>query len=431
METLAIQMREEDEAAARQRQPRSLTERLFYSHLSRADSGSLRLRFRATGEERVLGNPAAGGPTLVVEDDRFFSTVVRYGEVGFGDAYVDGLWNTDDLTGVLSWFQRNANHTPTFSANRKRAFGVNFMGFVNRVRHWMRRNTKQNSIRNISEHYDLSNEFFRLILDETMAYSSAMFSGNVSLSEAQIQKFDVLCRKLRLEPGMRVLEIGCGWGGFAAYAATQYGVTVDAVTISRQQYDYVRDSVTRLGLEDSVRPILKDYRDLDGSYERIVSIEMVEALGFEYMDTFFGKVNQLLAADGILVLQAIFFPDPYYQKYLRSTDWTQKYIFPGSCLLSLQETMKTLDRTGNLIVWDVESLGPDYAETLRRWRQNLAHHEREIRALGMDDRFFRIWNYYFSFCEVGFDSRYINDIQLVISRPMNRALQTRTALAVP
>lgn len=428
METLSMELREE-ELTTKLRQPRSLAERLFYGYLSRADRGSLRLKFRDTGEERVLGDASAAGPSLTVEDDRFFAAAVRYGEVGFGDAYVDGFWNTEDLTAVLSWFQKNAQRTPTFSANRGRAPGVNFMGFVNRIRHWMRRNTKRNSIRNISEHYDLSNEFFKLILDDTMAYSSAVFSGDMTLSEAQIQKFGVICRKLRLEPGMRVLEIGCGWGGFAAYAASQFGVTVDAVTISNQQYDFVKDLVKKRGLEDSVRPYLKDYRDLEGTYDRIVSIEMVEALGFEYMDTFFGKVNQLLASDGIFLMQAIFFPDPYYQKYLRSTDWTQKNIFPGSCLLSLHETMKTLDRTGDLIVWDVESLGPDYAKTLHLWRENLREREAEIRKLGMDDRFFRIWNYYFSFCEVGFDSRYINDMQLVISRPMNQALVPRAALS--
>ncbi|MBL8018030.1 MAG: class I SAM-dependent methyltransferase [Leptospirales bacterium] len=407
------------------RRPRTLAETLFYKYLAKAKQGSLRLRFEGSDEEKILGQSGESGPVMIVKSDRFFWKALRYGEVGFGEAFVDGLWTTDDLTGVLSWFQANASSTPTFSANRSSPLVANLLGFVNRIRHAMRKNTRKNSVRNIAEHYDLSNEFFRLILDETMAYSSAVFTPSATLSQAQVHKFEMICKKLALRPGMNVLEIGCGWGGFAAYAAEQYGVSVEAVTISKQQFEFTRAMVEKRQLGDRIKVRLIDYRDLKGQYDRIVSIEMVEALGFQYMDAYFSKVNALLKHDGIFVMQAIFFPDPYYPRYLRSTDWTQKYVFPGSCLLSLHETMKSLHRTGDLIVWDVESLGPHYAETLRRWRNNLFAREGQIRALGMDDRFFRIWNYYFSFCEVGFQTRYINDMQIVMARPMNRNLESR------
>jgi len=403
--------------------PGSLWERLFYSHFKDGENGSLRFQIAETSEVFCLGtNSRDEQPVVVVKNAAFFRRCFLFGEIGFGEAYVDGLWDTDDLPGVLSWFLRNASHIPTFASMSTQPLLANILGPLNRLAHFMRRNSKKNSRENIAEHYDLSNEFFGLMLDETMAYSSAMYREGEDLHQAQINKFDVICRKLRLQPGMHLLEIGCGWGGFAIHAATHYSVLIDCITISQQQFEWATTRVQNLGLTNHIKIELKDYRELAGNYDRIVSIEMVEALGHNYLDTFFRKASRLLKPDGLMLIQAIMFPDPYFAKYLTETNWIQKHIFPGSCLLSLREIMNSIHRVSDLILWDAESIGPDYARTLRDWRTNVSRNESEIRRLGFDDRFFRKWNYYLTYCEVGFEHRYINDQQLLFARPMAKSL---------
>jgi len=408
----------------KERTPRSAAERIFYKYLARANRGSLEIQFPSSGEFRTLGQRSDSAPIMQILDERFFWKVLRFGEVGFGEAYVDGLWTTDDLAGVLSWFLANNSVTPTFSANRGKSWFVNVLGIVNRARHALRRNTRARSKKNISEHYDLSNEFFSLLLDKSMTYSCAMFTKELSLHQAQLRKFEVICQKLGLKEGMRVLEIGCGWGGFAVHAATHFGVHMDCITISREQHDWVKKLISERGLEDRITVRMLDYRDLTGQYDRVVSIEMVEALGYEFLDQFFQKAASALAPDGLMLIQAITFPDPYYEPYLQQTDWTQKYIFPGSCLLSLRETLNAIHRTSDLVLWDVESLGPNYAETLRQWRKNLHTNRSAIEKLGYDERFFRKWNYYLVFCEVGFEARYINVQQWLFGRPMAQSLRS-------
>ncbi len=408
----------------RTRRPKDLWEGLFYHHLRKANVGQLRLRFGDEQTVYTLGGTAAGPQVeLWVRHAAFFRRCVVSGEIGFGEAYVDGLWGTEDLRGVLAWFLMNARRTPTFSVGRLTGFTVNLLGWVERLRHARRRNSRAGSQRNISEHYDLSNEFFSLMLDETMAYSAGVFPGPEStLYEAQVEKFRRLLERLEIGPEHHLLEIGTGWGGFAVYAAEQSGCRVTTVTISREQFRHVQTLVRSRGLDHLIEVRLQDYRDIEGSFDRIVSIEMVEALGREYLDTFFAKCAQVLRQDGIMVLQAITFPDPYYDRYVRSVDWTQKYIFPGSLLLSLRETLNALHRTSDLMVWSSDSVGLHYARTLAEWRKNVLANEDRIRSLGFDDAFLRKWIYYLTFCEVGFAHRYINDMQLVLSRPLNQTL---------
>lgn len=406
-----------------ERKPRTVLESLFYKHLSGARNGILEVRFPATLERKTLGmaDKAGRAPAiLLVQNDDFFRRCVLSGEIGFGEAYEAGYWESEELGAVLGWFLRNADQTPTFAARNLNDPLVNLLGWWDRLRHKRRRNTKAGSRRNIAEHYDLSNDFFALMLDPTMAYSSGIYERPGStLHEAQLHKFNKLIAKLQLGPGNHLLEIGTGWGGFAVFAAKRTGCRVTTVTISQEQFSKAQQLVQENALEELVDVRLQDYREIVGSFDRIVSVEMVEALGYEYLDVFFSRCHQLLSPDGIMVLQAITFPDPYYERYRRSVDWSQKYIFPGSLLLSLRETMNSLHRTGDLMVWDVQSIGLDYARTLSDWRENTLRNEANILAMGFHPSFLRRWIYYLTFCEVGFAQRYINDVQLVISRPLN------------
>ncbi|MCB1308455.1 MAG: class I SAM-dependent methyltransferase [Leptospiraceae bacterium] len=401
--------------------PGGVFERIFLYALRNNQSGGLLLRF-PDDSTIVLGHGTIQA-TLEVRDRRLFRHSVLFGEIGFGEAYVEGWWDSPQPMAVLDWFMRNHSQSPSFSGGGVRQLYVNLLGWINRCRHYLRSNTRRMSRRNISDHYDLSNDFFKLWLDESMAYSSGIFlAPDDSLTQAQQNKFAAIARKLQLHSGDHVLEIGCGWGGFALYAARNHQCRVTGITISREQYDYARDHVQSEGLEHLIDIQLCDYRDLstENRYSKIVSIEMVEALGREYLDTFFRQCNRLLKPDGLMLIQCITFPDPYYADYVRNVDWTQIHIFPGSLLLSLRETMNSLHRTGDLMALQVESIGPHYARTLREWRRNFNARLQAVSALGFDERFVRKWNYYLMFCETGFAARYINDMQILFSRPTNR-----------
>ncbi len=398
-----------------------LSEWLFFNYLKKADRGSLRLSM-PDGSCRVLGDLSQKPVEMEINDKVFFRKCVLFGEIGFGEAYTDKDWSSDDLPGVLNWFFWNSTGSGTMSSSRTTLSPANFLGAVNRVRHKLRRNTKSNSRKNISQHYDISNEFYALMLDETMTYSSALFSASDDLEAGQTAKFDAICRKLDLQPHHRLLEIGCGWGAFAVYAAERYGCRVDAVTISEKQFEYAKERIENKGLEDYVDVRLCDYRLLEGRYDRIVSIEMAEALGHEYVDLFFRKCGELLDEQGLILIQCITMPDPYFERYISQTDWIQKHIFPGGCLLSHRQILNSLHRTGELMAWDVHSFGPDYARTLRLWRDNFKRNRGKAAAMGLDEAFLRKWEYYLVLCEISFEARYTNVAHFLISRPMNPAL---------
>ncbi len=407
------------------RRTSSFYERAVLDALQQMTRGCLQLEL-PDGFRCVLGQTDATERASVrIVRPNFFKRCVLYGDVGFGEAYVEGDWETPDITAVIAWFILNVENSPGMSGSRSRRIALNLLGWYNRIQHLLRPNSLDTSKRNIAEHYDLGTDFYRLFLDPTMTYSAADFAalGN-TLEQAQIAKYDRLCRQLRLRPGEHVLEIGSGWGGFSRHAATQYGCEVTTITISQAQFEYAQQLFQREGLADRVHPKLMDYRLLTGRYDKIVSIEMLEAVGDAYLETYFGKCQQLLKPEGLLALQMITCPDARYNAMRRGVDWIQKHIFPGSLLLSINRVNQAISRTGDLMLHDLHDLGLDYAETLRRWRQEFNRNGAEVAALGFDERFRRKWNYYLSYCEAAFARRNISVVQAIYTRANNPTLMS-------
>jgi cyclopropane-fatty-acyl-phospholipid synthase len=344
-------------------------------------------------------------------------TVVRpWGDVGFGEAYQAGDFTTGDLTAVIRLFIENGEAMEVENG-RWAAWGR----LRNRLRHLLNRNTVAGSRRNIYAHYDLGNEFFSLFLDPTLMYSCARFEAGDGLEQAQRRKVESILDKARVQKGDKVLEIGSGWGTCAVEAAKR-GAEVTTITISRRQYEFVKARLEREGLEGKVTVLLRDYRKMEGSFDKIVSIEMIEAVGHEFLGTFFATCDRLLRPDGLVVIQAITIPDQRYEAYRRGCDWIQKHVFPGALLPSLTAMCDALTRHTDLVVEDVENIGIHYTRTLRLWREALLAKADRVKALGFDDAFLRTWDYYFSYCEAGFGTRTLGDLQLVLTRPNNRRL---------
>jgi cyclopropane-fatty-acyl-phospholipid synthase len=376
------------------------------------------------GTKRTIGQPGADitASVRIINWD-FFKRCVLFGDIGFGEAYMDGDWDTDDITKVISWFILNIENSPAMSGGRAKKWIINLLGWQNRIGHLLRPNSVTTSRRNISEHYDLGNDFYRLFLDPTMTYSSGLFTSvEQTLEQSQVAKYDRLCRQLKLKPGEHVLEIGSGWGGFSRHAAKNYGVRVTTVTISEEQYKYARELFVREGLADRVEVKLQDYRLLDGKFDKIVSIEMLEAVGDKYLETYFAKCHEVLKPHGLLALQMITCPDSRHDSLKEGVDWIQKHIFPGSLLLSIHRVNEALRRTGDMFLFDLKDLGLSYAETLKRWRVTFNQNEAGVRALKFDTRFIRKWNYYLSYCEAAFAMRNITVVQAVYTRPNNKTL---------
>ena len=288
--------------------------------------------------------------------------------------------------------------------------------------HRRNRNTQAGSKKNIAYHYDLGNDFYRLFLDQSLAYSCAYYeTAEDFLETAQQRKFDIICRKLQLEARDHLLEIGTGWGGFAAYAAENYGCRVTTTTISRQQHDYAKELFTRLGpAGERIDLLFEDYRNLRGQYDKIVSIEMFEAVGHEHYDDYFGACDRLLKPNGSMLLQTITIQEAKFDHYRKQSDWIKKHIFPGAELASVTEILRSLARTTRLQAFHLEDIGMHYALTLREWRRRFLQNLAEVRRLGFDERFVRMWHYYLAYCEGAFLERYISDVQLVLSKVTNR-----------
>ena len=401
-------------------------ERLFLFAFQKTKVGRLKLFYQYEKKNRDLDLGEAGPTKAVIKvlDQQFFRQVVLYGDIGLGESYFLKYWTTPNLKNVLSWAIDNKDYLPTFANGKLRGIFINCLGLVNRIRHLFKPNNLKVSKKNIADHYDLSNEFFKLMLDKTMTYSCAWFkNGNESLYQAQINKFERLCQILKLKSTDHLLEIGSGWGGFAVYAAEKYKCRVDTITISPKQFSYVQDLVKKKGIDKSVHVFLKDYRLIEHQYDKIVSIEMVEALGFKYFDTFFAKCASALKRDGLMAIQCITFPDPHYKTYLKNTDFIQKHIFPGSELLSIREIMNSLERTSNLMIWDIKSLGLNYAETLTKWKENLNKNLFKIKDTSFNETFIRKWLFYLDYCIAGFEHFYLNVNQILFSRPLNKKLK--------
>lgn len=405
--------------------PRGIFERAFISALAQNRIGALHV-LKEDGTGFVLGDRGDADPAIIyVKDRRFFAHVVLFGEVGFGEAFMLHYFDSPDLYRVLEWFLQNSRSTPTLGASTVKHLLVGALGFYNRILHLLRPNNETMAKKNIAEHYDIGNALYKQMLDPTMTYSAAIYQSidsSENLEQAQIRKFERICEKLNLRPGLHLLEIGSGWGGFAIHAARQYGVKVTTVTISEEQFALAKERIEREGLSQLIEIRLQDFRRIEGRFDRIVSIEMAEALGRRYFDVYFRKIASLLSEDGLAVLQYINYPESRYERYANSSDFIQKHIFPGGLLLSHREVLNSLHRTTDLCLYDLESFGLSYARTLRQWRLNFNASLDRIRSLGYDETFIRKWEYYLTSCEAAFTERYINVCQILLSRPQNREL---------
>jgi len=364
----------------------------------------------------VLGKTASGTDlkaAIDVIDQRFYSEVALGGAVGAAEAYMQGFWTCDDLTALVRLLVRNRNVLDSMESGIARLAAP-----LRRILHRINRNTRAGSRRNISAHYDLGNDFFRLWLDDTMMYSGAVFEEpGMSLYEASVAKLERICRKLQLSPQDHVLEIGTGWGGFALHAASRYGCRVTTTTISREQYEYARQRIEAAGLADRVTLLLQDYRDLEGQYDKLVSIEMIEAVGHEYLDTYFAKCAELLKPEGMMLLQAITIADQRYHAALKSVDFIQRYIFPGGFLPSTTAMLHAVTKSSDMRLYHLEDIGAHYAQTLKCWRESFTRQVRKVRAMGYSDSFLRMWNYYYCYCEGAFLERAIGNVQMLLVRP--------------
>jgi cyclopropane-fatty-acyl-phospholipid synthase len=402
---------------------------ILFSVLSGMQRGRLRLVLPDRSEKIFGGLGDEPRAEIRLKGDAFFRACVLGGPVGFGEAYMDGLWETDDLVGVITWFIRNADESTVLEGSGKTDRRIGLMNFAHRVAHKLRPNSLRTSRRNIKEHYDLSNDFFALWLDPTMTYSSAYWDRpEMTLEQAQVRKYDVLCRKLRLAPSDHVLEIGSGWGGFSLHAAKNFGCRVTTVTISQAQFDEASRRIAAAGLTDRIDLRVQDYRTLDGTFDKIASIEMLEAVGDKYLDGYFAQCHRLLARKGLLGLQYITCPDAQYEVLRRGTDFIQRHIFPGSLLNSIGRVNTALNRAGDLFLHDLDDMGPYYARTLHVWRENFHRVLQSVRAQGFDETFIRKWDYYLAYCEAAFATRHISVVQAIYTRADNETLDLPTGL---
>jgi len=354
--------------------------------------------------------------TIHVHNPRFYGEIAFGGSIGAGEAYMLGYWSCDDLTGLIRLMVLNQDVMDSLEGG---------MAWLVRpllkVLHWMNRNTQDGSRRNIAAHYDLGNDMFQLFLDPTMMYSSGIFDHDDStLEQASIRKLDHICRKLALKPTDHVVEIGTGWGGFAIYAATHYGCSVTTTTISKAQYELAVECVKQAGLEHKITLLLSDYRDLQGKFDKLVSIEMIEAVGHAYYDTYFAKCAALLKPDGMMLVQAITIADQRYESAKHSVDFIQRYIFPGSCIPSVTALVDSVTRATDLRLFNLEDIGPHYARTLAEWRINFFRNIEQVRALGYPEEFIRMWEFYLCYCEGGFEERALGDVHMLLVKPDNR-----------
>jgi cyclopropane-fatty-acyl-phospholipid synthase len=394
----------------------AFAKKLFLKTLEQFSDGYLELV--CPGETYQFGQPGNLLHVVVaVHDKRLFRRAVFDGDIGVGEGYMEGEWSTPDLVALTRLGIRNLDQLEA---------GHRLLGLFSRtadfLSHRRNRNTEAGSKKNIAYHYDLGNDFYRLFLDKSMAYSCGYYqSPEDSLEEAQRRKFDVICRKLQLKPQDRLLEIGTGWGGFAAYAAENYGCHVTTTTISRQQHDYAQELFSRRGLAGKLIDLqFEDYRNLRGRYNKIVSIEMFEAVGYEHYEDYFGACDRLLAPDGNMLLQTITIQERKFNAYRKRSDWIRKHIFPGGELASVTEMLRTLARKTRLQAFHLEDIGMHYAVTLKEWRRRFLERLDEVRSLGFDERFLRMWEYYLASCEGAFRERQVSDVQLLLSKTTNR-----------
>jgi|TARA_B110000967_G_scaffold123161_1_gene125683 cyclopropane-fatty-acyl-phospholipid synthase len=360
-----------------------------------------------------FGKPGNLSAKINILDTVFYKNIILGGTIGASESFIRGEWSSPNLTNVIRVLARNTEAQDKL----ENLFTLLSQPFL-KVMHKLNENSVRGSKKNISRHYDLSNDFFSLFLDKNMMYSSAIYkSRKTSLEDASTNKLDVICKKLNLKKTDHVIEIGTGWGGFAIYAAKNYGCKVTTTTISIEQYKFAKQKIKEAGLGKKIKVLLKDYRLLKGQYDKLVSIEMIEAVGYQFYDEYFKIIGQLLKNDGEALIQAITIKDQRYSKAIQSVDFIQKYIFPGSCIPSITAIQNSLTSSTDLVINDIRDIGHHYARTLADWRKRFLKNKQEIRKLGFDDKFLRMWLFYFAYCEGGFEEKVISDIHLHITKP--------------
>ncbi len=391
----------------------ALASRTLTARLARLTDGCLKI---ASSDGSLSFGQATHDLPIVeiaVHSERFWGAVAFGGSVGAGESYIAGDWQVNDLTALIRLMTRNASVLDDLEGGL-----AQIVEPARRLLHWFNRNSLTGSRRNIAAHYDLGNAFFERMLDPTMAYSSGIYpSETATLHDAQLHKFDTICRKLALSPGDRLLEIGTGWGGLAIHAAKHYGAQVTTTTISREQFEYAQEAVARAGVTDRVTLLFEDYRALTGTFDKLVSIEMIEAVGHQFLDTYLGTCARRLAPHGMMLLQAITLQDQSYAAALKQVDFIQRFVFPGSFIPSIGAITSSITRATDFKVFHLEDIGPHYARTLADWRHNVFADTDAIRGLGYSDEFLRLWEFYLCYCEGGFMERHIGDVQMLLTKP--------------
>ena len=353
---------------------------------------------------------------IKVLNPNFYAYILFGGSIGAAESYMRGDWRSKNLTDVIRLMAVNSAAMDSMEGSYKLLLQPLF-----KIIHYLNKNTVAGSKKNIVRHYDLSNDFFALFLDASMMYSSAIYANTkMNLEEAAINKIKIICEKLKLKSTDRLVEIGSGWGGFAIYAAQNYGCHVTTTTISEQQFLYVKNKIKQLKLSKKITLVKKDYRQLTGKYNKLVSIEMIEAVGHHFYDTYFSKIATLLTDDGDALIQAITIRDQRYKAALKSVDFIQKYIFPGSTIPSVTSMQESLTRSTDMTIFDIQDIGSDYARTLNAWKVKFVANKARIKELGFDAEFMRMWFFYFCYCEGGFKEKVISDIHLHLTKPLYR-----------
>ena len=389
--------------------PTPYAARLLFAFLERLKGGSLTIC--APGDfQHTFGDGAGTHARITLADWQVLERCLKGGDIGFAETYMEGRWQCDNLAGLVALFCRNR------AALERAIYGSAIAGALYRIKHWLNRNSRAQARKNIAAHYDLGNEFYALWLDPSMTYSSALFSGAVeqSLEQAQAAKYRRILEHLALRPGQTILEIGCGWGGFAEIAARDFGATVTCLTLSAEQMRFASERLARAGLGDKVEFLLRDYRDVQGAFDHVVSIEMFEAVGEQYWDQYFACLRRNLKPGGHALVQSITIDETLFDRYRKSTDFIQQYIFPGGMLPSPTEFRSRAEVAG-LAVVDQFRFGHDYASTLRLWRERFMSVLPALRRIGFDDRFIRLWEFYMAYCEGAFNADSTDVIQFKLA----------------